>query len=385
MKVGVKCYYLELGVIMATQYKQPKQREPKFLLANLFTDAEHVVEPEEKRKIIAGTPEAAPAPKAYPDTFFKRAFAVSRGEMSVLFKTTIWFLAISLIFVVGTLLGEYYLKDHVLGGTYNFMADFGVGYGGEGDSIQQSVSVLYSQVMVYVILIGAGACIIASPFLSGLMYASKRAFFQDTYKYSIRTYFLGFKKHWWKYLIYGTLVAGILVGIGVAILKLLSAQQLGTAGALEYCLAIIPAIIAFPVLCVIFVMMGLTVTHDLTFSQIFKNAIVILMNNLFFVPVLTIATIAPFVLFFVLGFPTNMLVYLIMVAFGFSIYSLMWVAMADRGMVKCKILKKDADKKDLNMARKAQKSSFQQQADYTAKKKPQQKQQFQNPKKKKKK
>ena len=74
-----------------------------------------------------------------------------------------------------------------------------------------------------------------------------------------------------------------------------------------------------------------------------------------------------------------------MVAFGFSIYSLMWVAMADRGMVKCKILKKDADKKDLNMARKAQKSSFQQQADYTAKKKPQQKQQFQNPKKKKKK
>lgn len=385
MKVGVKCYYLELGVIMATQYKQPKQREPKFLLSKLFTDAEHVVEPEEKRKVVAGTQEAAPAPKAYPDTFFKRAFAVSRGEMGVLFKTTIWFLAISLIFVVGTLLGEYYLKDHVLGGTYNFMADFGVGYGGEGDSIQQSVSVLYSQVMVYVILIGAGACIIASPFLSGLMYAAKRAFFQDTYKYSIRTYFLGFKKHWWKYLLYGTLVAGILAGIGVAILNLLSAQQLGTAGALEYCLAIIPAIIAFPVLCVIFVMMGLTVTHDLTFSQIFKNAIVILVNNLFFVPVLTIATIAPFVLFFVLGFPTNMLVYLIMVAFGFSIYSLMWVAMADRGMVKCKILKKDADKKDLNMARKAQKSSFQQQADYTAKKKPQQKQQFQNPKKKKKK
>lgn len=385
MKVGVKCYYLELGVIMATQYKQPKQREPKFLLSKLFTDAEHVVEPEEKRKVVAGTQEAAPAPKAYPDTFFKRAFAVSRGEMSVLLKTTIWFLAISLLFVVGTFLGDYFLSDHILGGNYNFMAGIGVGYPGGGDSIQESVSLLYGQVKVYVVLIALGACIIASPFLSGLMYASKRAFFQETYKYSIRTYFIGFKKHWWKYLIYGTMVAGILSAVGIEIYRLLSAQQLGTADALDYCLAIIPAIIAFPVLCVIFIMMGLTVTHDLTFGQIFKNALVILMNNLFFVPVLTIATVAPIVLFFTMGFPTNILIYLIMFAFGFSTYSLLWVAMADRGMVKCRLLKQDAEKKNLHETRKAQKSGFAQQAEYTAKKKPQQKQQFQNPKKKKKK
>lgn len=371
---------------MATQYKQPKERQPKFLLSKLFTDAEHVVEPEEKRKVVAaGMTEAAPAPKAYPDTFFKRAFAVSRGEMSVLFKTTIWFLAISLLFIVGTLLGEYYLSDHLLGGDYNFMAGIGVGYPGVGDSIQESVSKLYGEVKVYIMLIALGACIIASPFLSGLMYAAKRAFFQETYKYSIRTFFLGFKKHWWKYLLLGTLTAGVLGGIGISILKLLSAQQLGGATALDYCLAIIPAVIAFPVLAVLFIMMGLTVTHDLTFGQVFKNAVVILMNNLVFAPVLTVVTIAPFVLFFVMGFPTNILVYLIMVAFGFSLFSLLWVAMADRGMVKCRMLKHDVEKKNLSDSRKAQKSSFQQQADYTAKKKPQQKQQFQNPKKKKKK
>lgn len=371
---------------MATQYKQPKQREPKFLLSKLWTDAEHVVEPEEKKKVVAaGMVEAAPAKKEYPDTFFKRAFEVFKGEMNVLFKTTIWFLAISLLFIVGIVVGEYFLTDHILGGNYNFMANIGVGYPGVGDSIADSMGILYGQVKVYVILIGLGACIIASPFLSGLMYAAKRAFFQDTYKYAIRTFFLGFKKHWWKYLLLGTLTAGILAGVGISILELLSAQQLGTATALDYCLAIIPAIIGFPIILIMFVMMGLTVTHDLTFVQTLKNAIVILMNNLVVIPALGVVTILPVVLVFYMSFPTNILIYLIMVAFGFSLLSLMWVAAADRGMVKCRILKKDTDKKDLAETRKAQKNQFQEQAQYTAKKKPQGKQQFQNPKKKKKK
>ena len=371
---------------MATQYqnKQPKQREKKFLLSNWFTDAEHVVEPEEKRKVVAaGMVEAAPAPKEYPDTFFKRAFEVFKGEMSVMFKTTIWFLAVSLIFIAGILLGDYFLQDRILGGNYNFMAGIGVGYPGTGDSIKQSVSVLYGEVKTYVVLIGAVACIVASPFLSGLFYAAKRAFFQDTYKYAIRAYFLGFKKHWWKYLLYGTVVAGVLAGVGVAILNLLSKQEIGTAGALEYCLAIIPAIFAFPIVTIMFVMMGLTVTHDLTFGQTFKNAVVILMNNLVYVPLLSVVSIAPLVLVFVMSFPTNLLVYLIMVGFGFSLVALMWIAMADRGMVKCRILKHDTDKQHLYETRKAQKQ-FNEQAQYTSKKK-QTKQQFQNPKKKKKK
>ncbi|MBO5983092.1 MAG: hypothetical protein J6Q06_04435 [Clostridia bacterium] len=369
---------------MATQYKQQKQKETKFLLSKWFTDAEHVVEPEEKRKVVAGMMEAAPAPKAYPDTFCKRAYEVFKGEMSVMVKTTIWFLAVSLLFIVGIILGDFLIGDRILGGNYNFMASLGVGYPGGGDSIQESVSVLYGQVKFYVILIGAGACIIASPFLAGLMYAAKRAYFQDTYKYAIRTFFLGFKNHWWKYLICGTAVTGILFGIGTAILKLLSAQQLGTAGALEYCLAIIPTVIAFPVVLILFVVMGLTVTHQLTFGQAFKNAVVILMNNLILVPILGAITIAPMVLIFVMSTPTNIVIYLIMVAFGFSLLALMWVAMADRGMVKCRLLKQAVDKQNLSNSRKAQKQ-FQQQAEYTAKKKPQGKQQFQNPKKKKKK
>ena len=369
---------------MATQYKQPKQTEPKFLLSKWFTDAEHVVEPEEKRKVVAGMVEAAPAPKAYPDTFFKRAYEVYKGEMNVIFRTIIWFLAVSLLFIVGIILGEYYIGDRILGGNYNFMASIGVGYPGGGDSIAESVSVLYGQVKFYVIAIGAVACVIASPFLAGLMYASKRLYFQDTYKYATRIFFTGFKKHWWKYLLCGTAVAGILFGVGTAVLKLMSAQQLGTESALDYCLAIIPAVVAFPVVLILFVVMGLTVTHQLTFGQAFKNAVVILMNNLVLVPILGAVTIAPLVLVFVFSFPTNILIYLLMVAFGFAILALMWVAMADRGMVKCRLLKQAVDKKNLTETRKAQKQ-FQQQAEYTAKKKPQGKQQFQNPKKKKKK
>ena len=62
------------------------EKPKKLLLAKLFTDAQVRKEPEEKQKtIVAGLVEAHPQ-KEYPDTFFKRAAAVMRGEMSLLFK-----------------------------------------------------------------------------------------------------------------------------------------------------------------------------------------------------------------------------------------------------------------------------------------------------------
>ena len=368
---------------MATQNNyNAKQREHKFFLESWYTDADIVVEPAEKAKVVvAGMVEAKPEKKEYPDAYFKRAFAVFKGEFGTMFKTTFWFIIASLLFIVGLVLGRTLIEKHLLGGTYNFMAGIGVGYPGGGDSIDQSVSLLYGTVFQYVLYILAGAMIIASPFLSGLFYAAKRAYYQDTYKQFINTYFVGFKKHWWKYLILGTIITAVLLGESSAIVQLLSLKQLGLETAGHYAAAILPAIVGFPIVMVCLAMMGLTVTHQLTFKQTFKNAVVVIANNLFFVPVTAAVSLVPIV-GFAMGTMPAIITYLVMAAAGFSLIALGWVAMADRGMIKCKSLKKYYSKKHLAEVRKASKAN----AEYNAPaKKPQAKQAYQNPKKKKKK
>ena len=94
---------------MATQNKfNAKQREHKFFLESWYTDADIVVEPAEKAKVVvAGMVEAKPEKKEYPDAYFKRAFAVFKGEFGTMFKTTFWFIIASLLFIVGLVLGRH--------------------------------------------------------------------------------------------------------------------------------------------------------------------------------------------------------------------------------------------------------------------------------------
>ncbi len=368
---------------MATQNnnKSKLQREPKFLLAKWYTDAEITVEPEETGKVVVAGMTEALVKKEYPDAFFKRAFAVLRGEFAHMLKSTIWFLLATVLFIVGLAVGRHFLEGHLLGGNYNFMAGIGVGYPGGGDSIDASVSVLFGKVFQYVLLILAGAMIIASPFMAGQFYVAKRLYFQDVYKYCNRTFFYGFKKHWWKYLLLGTIVTVLLLGVGSAILQLVALQQIGMATAGYYCAVIIPAIVAFPIILICFAMMGLTVSYELTFKQSFKNAIVLIANNLIFVPVTGALTLLP-ILFFCTGSMGSIIAYVVMVLGGFNLIALAWVAMADRGMVKCKSLRNYFAKKQLAEVRKATKAYQESQAKA---KKVQSKQAYQNPKKKKKK
>ena len=172
-----------------------------------------------------------------------------------------------------------------------------------------------------------------------------------------------------------------MLGESSAVVQLLSLKQLGLETAGHYAAAILPAIVGFPIVMVCLAMMGLTVTHQLTFKQTFKNAVVVIANNLFFVPVTAAVSLVPIV-GFAMGTMPAIITYLVMAAAGFSLIALGWVAMADRGMIKCKSLKKYYSKKHLAEVRKAAKAN----TEYNAPaKKPQAKQAYQNPKKKKKK
>lgn len=375
---------------MATQtnhaYKKP-QREVKFRLGKFFVDADVVIEPEEPKKIVVAGMTEARVKKEYPDGYIKKSFAVFKGEFTTMLRTTAWFMISTLLFilVIAVVAGRF--EDYILGGNFNFMSSIGVGYPGGGDSIAHSVSRLYWDVYEPVLLMLAATMIFSSMFASGLFYAAKRAFHQDYYKMYIRTYFIGFAKYWWKYLITGTVAVLLMAAMGTSVLNLLSAQQIGAAEAWHYCVVVFTFIIGAPLLTVPMVMMGLFPAYKLSFKDTFKNAIVIIANNPISVVLMTVISVVP-ILVCIGGMIISIIAYIVMVAAGFSLLALLWIAVGDRGMNKCKILKAEDDKKMLIVQRRSQKESGQYQGN-RAQKKPAKKtanaKPYQNPKKKKKK
>ncbi|MBQ9276295.1 MAG: hypothetical protein IJ226_01720 [Clostridia bacterium] len=387
--------------IVQQQQRRPA-RPPKLRLASLFTDAPVRVEPEEPKKVVvAGLVEANPE-KDYPVEYFKRAWAVFRGEFATLFKACLYFVIFTLPFVVIVAWFAKYFENLVLGGTYNFMGDIGVGFPGGGDSIAQSVARLYWDVKAPVYCMIAGTIILGSLGLGGLFYCVKRSYFQDHYKRITRTYWMGFAKYWWKYLV--TMTFAVLVGLAMAvsILYLLKEQTLGTAGAGAYCAVVFTWVFGAPLLTIPVVMCGLFASHELTFFQAFKNALVIIANCPVMVAIVCILSAAPLLLCLA-GTIFSIIVYAVMALIGTFFLALFWTAMSSRGMKKCSLKLGDMRKAELQNAKRAAKQnpyanaknnaakdSANEQSDYVVKpqnqqkKKPQQNH-YQNPKKKKKK
>ncbi len=384
--------------IVQQQNRRPV-REKKLRLASLFTDAPVRVEPEEEKKVVvAGLVEANPT-KEYPETYFKRAWAVFRGEFATLFKAALWFVAFTLPFIVIFAWFAKYFENMVLGGTYNFMGDIGVGFPGGGDSIAISVSRLYWEVKMPVICMLAGTLIIASVGLGALFYCVKRSYYQDFYKHITKTFWYGFAKFWWKYLV--AMTCAILIGLamGISLLYFLKEQALGAPGAGAYCAVILTWIFGAPLLTIAPVMCGLFVTHELTFFQAFKNALVIIANAPFMVIIVCVLSVAPLLLCLA-GMIFGIIVYAAMAFIGTFLLALFWIAMSSRGMKKCSIILDDMKKAELQNARRAAKvnpyankntttingsvSNDSYQPQNQQKKKPQQNH-YQNPKKKKKK
>lgn len=372
-------------------------RVKKLILGDLFTDAPVRSEPEEPQKIVvAGLAEARPV-KEYPDTFFGRAAAVFRGEFSTLFRSSLYFIAFTLPFIVIFAWFSGYFEDMILGGSYNFMGDIGVGYPGGGDSIAQSVASLYWDVKAPVFAMLAATLIIGSLGLSGLFYCAKRSYYQNYYKRITKTYWMGFAKYWWKFLVTATVAVLIGLAMAVALIYLLQQQTLGTADAGAYCAVIFSWIFGAPLLSVPLVMMSLFASYDLTFAQTFKNALVIIANAPVMVALVGILSVAPLLLCLVSNI-FGIIVYIVMALVGATFMALGWTAMADRGMTKCRNRKAENDKVIMQVQRQEAKkkakqggnnpyanNSGDQHINYAPKKKVQPQKPYQNPKKKKKK
>ena len=206
-------------------------REPRFLLGKFFVDADVVVEPEEPAKIVVAGMTEARIKKEYPEGYFKKAGAVVRSNFALLLKGSLWFAPAALVFILVFLVAAPFFENYVMGSGYNFMQNVGNALHPGGDDIGASVARLYWDVYQPLLMMLAGAGIIAAPFIAGLFYSAKRAYYQDFYKRTTRTFFMGFAKYWWKYLITATVGILIALAMGTALIHQLTCEQLGTANA----------------------------------------------------------------------------------------------------------------------------------------------------------
>lgn len=378
---------------MANQTTAPtRARAPKkLLLASLYTDAPVRTEPEEPQKIlVAGLAEARPV-KDYPDTFFGRAMKVFRGEFSTLFKSSLFFILFTVPFIVLLAWFASYFEDLVLGGSYNFMGNVGIGFPGGGDSLSESVARLIWEVKEPIILMLGAALIFGSIGLSGNFYCAKRSYFQNYYSKTVKTYWYGVGKYWWQFLIAATVEVLIGCAMITALMYLLSQQTLGTADAGAYCAVVFSWIFGAPLMLVPMTMLSLFCTYELSFIGALKNAIVLIVNNPITVAAVGVASAIPFL---ILGVGGNMIISIIvyggMVLVGCNFFAQIYIAMAHRGMTKCHLRKAVTEKLELQKQRQLSKKNGK--SDYVGagggsakKKQKQQPKPYQNPKKKKKK
>ncbi len=369
-------------------YNMP-QKPKKLLLGKLFTDAQVKVEPEEPQKmLVAGLAEAR-IQKEYPDTFFKRAAAVFRGEFSLLFKASLFMLIFALPFIVMYVWFHGYFESMTLSGIYNFMGDIGVGFPGGGDSIAVSVGNLYRNVNMPVMAMYGACLLFGSLGLAGVFYCAKRSYYQNYYKNFTRTFWMGFAKYWWQFLLTGLFMVVVGLGMVEALMYLLEQQALGTAGAGAYCAVVFSWIFGAPLLLIPMIMMGLLTSYQLNIWQCFKNAIVIIVNNLVVVPFVAIVSAIPLVIL-VWNNWLGTIVCVAMALIGATFMALCWIALASRGMVKCRNRLEDSQKAQKIAERKAGKQNPYTNGTVVSNNQKKKKQQqnakpYQNPKKKKKK
>lgn len=325
-------------------------KEPRFLLGNLFVDADVVVEPEEPAKIVVAGMAEAKIKKEYPEGYFKKAAAVVRSEFALLLKGSLWFAPAALVFILTFVVAAPFFENYVMGDGYNFMMGIGAGAYPGGDNIALSVAKLYWEVYQPFLMMLAGAAIIVSPFIAGLFYCAKRAYYQDFYKRVTRTFFMGFAKYWWKFLVTATVGILIALAMGTSLIYELQQEQLGTANAGSMAAVVLSFIVGAPLLTVPMVMMSLFTTYGLSLKDTFKDALVVIANNPVMTVVCGVLSAAPLLLLMI----NNIFAIIICIAMllvGFIFWAQCWVAMADRGMTKCKALKVYTDKKNALLLR----------------------------------
>lgn len=370
----------------STQGAVYKTKKPRLFLRKLFTAGW------ENRDVIWPTTVQTPDGKTkpyvpkYADTI-GGSFKAFRGESKTLLKASLYFVFFIAPILVLLLYGLSEMMNAALASSYNFMGNIGIGYPGTIDSLVVAKAAKLNVYKEFLLYFYAGA-VIASIGMAGLGNVARKVIWNEPIKkYIARPFFTGIKKHWWKYLITVAVGGAVALGMGEALLYHLAGMALGTAGAASWCIVVFAFVIGLPIALVAFMMLTILPSYKLTFWQVFKNAIVMLVNNIVSVLMVLIISAVPIVLIAVSSV-LALFLYILMVAFGFSLFAMLWTGLGHSSYLKCAVLSEyleDEEKK--KKAVDAREKKYAQQKEIrgeVAGAKPRTKQQFQNPRKKKK-
>ncbi|HKL93747.1 MAG TPA: hypothetical protein VJZ69_00500 [Clostridia bacterium] len=362
-----------------------KSKTPRLFLRNLFTAGW------ENRDVLWPTTVQTPDGKTkpyvpkYPDTI-SGSFKAYRGQSKVLLKASLYFLIFIAPLLVLMLYGLSELMNAALASSYNFMGNIGIGYPGAIDSLVLAKAAKLNVYKEFMLYFYAGA-VIASIGMAGLGNVARKAIWNEPFKYIAKPFFTGIKKHWWKYLLTVVVGGGIALAMAEVLLYHMVNMTLGVAGAGSWCAVIFTFVFGVPLALIAFTMLTMIPSYKLSFWQIIKNSIVMLVNNIVSVLMVVIISCVPIFLLAVSSM-LSIFIYILMIAFGCSLVAMLWTGLGHSSYLKCAVLAEYLDendkKKSATDARERKYAEKKEIRGEVVEKKPQQKQQFQNPKKKKK-
>ncbi len=267
-----------------------------------------------------------PSKGQYPKGRFRQVFDVFSAEMNTLMRVNLWFILFFIPFFAVLFYYMPYVKNEAVL-LYNFMGNIGIGYPGGSDSAVQGVIAVYKAYQnVLYLLIPAFA--ISSVGLAGSFTCYRKYMWGEKVKSITKTFFGGVKKFWYKYLIVAIVDSLLVLAAGSTLIFFLTLNATGSANAGHWVMLIVVLLAAFLLLYVNMQLLPMLCTLDLPLRKHLKNALIFSYK---FAPIgiiIWILCVLPMLFIFMANSFLSMLIYMLIIMFGFVLYGLSFTGFA---------------------------------------------------------
>lgn len=266
----------------------------------------------------------------YPKGRIRQVFDIFGAEMNGLMRVNVLFLLFALpLFLVLYLYTNYATNAAILG--FNFMGNIGMAYpGGSDDATQGLIAVYHAyQNVLYLTL---PALVILSVGAAGCFNCYKKYLWGEKLEKVTKTFFLGVKNHWWKYMLVITVDALLTLALGSTVIYFMELRALGTATAGHWVMLIAVCLVEFLILYINMMLLPLMCELDVSFGKQIKNALIF---SLKFAPIglpLWIICLAPLGIAFVKSGFVSILLGVVMLMFGFIFYGLTFTSFSQMAL-----------------------------------------------------
>ncbi|MDR3216192.1 MAG: hypothetical protein LBT55_02095 [Clostridiaceae bacterium] len=252
----------------------------------------------------------------------KYVFGVFRAETNTLFRVNL--LVILSLIPLGFLF-FYYLPGQLnaVAAGFNFMGGIGIGYPEAVSSAAESQIAVYNVYQIFLLL--ATPCVwLFGVTLSGLNYICRKLLQKDKPAKLGKSFFTGIKKYWFNTLLTIVLFSLIALGVGSLVIYLLKNIAAGTATVGTWFAVIVPSLIALPILMLPLFMLPMSVFYRLSFKDILKNSVILLIKFPLFAVIIALVSVAPLVLVFAIQSSAQIFIAIIYAVFGITLTAIGW-------------------------------------------------------------